>query len=139
MLVDLGAMADEHGYCGLGAMTISSDDALIGITVDLSGGDDWELRVIVWSARGAPTEHDFTGLADYYVKGELQLDGEKEVLLWHPNETANFYMDHHDKFGLSPVNVDRVDLERFPSVANATTYYARLGAGDAIYIPLDLT
>ena len=27
----------------------------------------------------------------------LQVDGRKEVLLWHPNETANLYMDHHAK------------------------------------------
>ena len=65
----------------------------------------------------------------------LQLSGEKEVLLWHPDESANFYLDHHEKFGLSPINVDRVDLERFPSVANATTYIANLSAGDAVYIP----
>ncbi len=65
----------------------------------------------------------------------LQLDGEKEVFLWHPNETANFYMDFHPKFGLSPINMDRVDLERFPSLANATTFYTRLQPGDAVYIP----
>ena len=65
----------------------------------------------------------------------LQVDGRKEVLLWHPNETANLYMDHHAKFGLSPINVDRVDLERFPSLANATTYLANISAGDAVYIP----
>ena len=41
----------------------------------------------------------------------LQIDGEKEVLLWHPNESALLYSDHHDKWGLSPVNVDRVDLQ----------------------------
>ena len=44
-------------------------------------------------------------------------------------------MDHHDKFGLSPVNVDRVDLQRFPRVSAAHTYLANLSAGDALYIP----
>ena len=41
----------------------------------------------------------------------------------------------HSKYGLSPINVDRVDLERFPSISNATTYLANLSAGDAVYIP----
>ena len=40
-----------------------------------------------------------------------------------------------DKFGLSPINVDRVDLERFPSLVDATPQLATLSAGDAIYIP----
>ena len=44
-------------------------------------------------------------------------------------------MDFHDKFGLSPINVDRVDLQRFPSFANATTYVANLHAGDIVYLP----
>jgi hypothetical protein len=65
----------------------------------------------------------------------LQLSGEKEVLMWHPKDGGKFYMDHFEKFGLSPVNVDRVDLQRFPAVANATTYLANLSAGDAVYIP----
>jgi len=65
----------------------------------------------------------------------MQLDGEKEILLFHPNETANFYMDHHNKYGLSPVNVDHVDLQRFPRVSNATVMRTRLLPGDAVYLP----
>ena len=45
------------------------------------------------------------------------------------------YMDHHDKFGLSPINVDRVDLDRFPDFSTGRMYHARLEAGDALYIP----
>ena len=44
-------------------------------------------------------------------------------------------MDHHPKFGLSPINVDRVDLERYPSMSNAQPMIARLEAGDALYLP----
>lgn len=40
--------------------------------------------------------------------------------MWHPNASAHLYMDHHDKFGLSPVNCDRVDLQRFPEVRMPT-------------------
>jgi len=86
----------------------------------------------LWMSRGNTTSSLHF---DTHENLLLQLDGEKEVYLWHPNETANFYMDFHAKFGLSPINMDRVDLERFPSLANATTYYARLKPGDAVYIP----
>jgi len=65
----------------------------------------------------------------------LLLDGEKEVLLWHPNESHKMYMDHFNKYGLSPINVDRVDLQRYPAFAESTPMYARLAAGDALYIP----
>ena len=86
----------------------------------------------LWMSRGNTTSSLHF---DTHENLLLQIDGAKDVYLWHPNETSNFYMDFHDKFGLSPVNVDRVDLERFPRVANATTYHVRLEAGDAVYIP----
>ena len=44
-------------------------------------------------------------------------------------------MDHHPKYGLSPLNVDRVDLERYPAMADAQPLIARLEAGDALYLP----
>lgn len=66
----------------------------------------------------------------------LQIDGAKEVLLWHPNASAELYMDHFPKFGLSPINVDRVDLERFPALTHATPpLRALLQPGDALYLP----
>lgn len=65
----------------------------------------------------------------------LQIDGEKKVFLSHPNESQYFYMDFHDKFGLSPVNVDRVDLQRFPLLRNATVLFAHLKPGDILYLP----
>jgi hypothetical protein len=40
------------------------------------------------------------------------------------------------KFGLSPINVDRVDLERFPALTHATPpLRALLQPGDALYLP----
>ena len=58
------------------------------------------------------------------------------MYIWHPNASANFYVDHHDKFGLSPINPDRVDLQRFPEVANINyTLLAVLEEGDALFIP----
>jgi len=50
----------------------------------------------------------------------MQIDGEKEVLMWHPNASGHLYMDHHNKRAISPVNVDRVDLQRFPEVRTRT-------------------
>ena len=65
----------------------------------------------------------------------LQIDGVKEHFLWHPDQSHKTYMDFHNKFGLSPINADRVDLDRFPEFATAPTHYARVGPGDAVYIP----
>ena len=39
------------------------------------------------------------------------------------------------QYGLSPINVDRVDLQRFPRLADAAVYHVRLHPGDALYIP----
>ena len=65
----------------------------------------------------------------------LQLDGSKEVYLWHPRESAKFYSDFHNKFGLSPISADRVDLDRFPEFAAAATHRALMRKGDSLYIP----
>ena len=39
------------------------------------------------------------------------------------------------RYGLSPINVDRVDLQRFPKFAEARVEHVRLHPGDALYIP----
>ena len=65
----------------------------------------------------------------------LQLDGTKEVFMWHPRESHKFYSDFHNKFGLSPISADRVDLDRFPEFANAATHRAIMHKGDALFIP----
>ena len=86
----------------------------------------------LWMSRGNTTSSLHF---DTHENMLMQIDGTKEVLLWHPNATQHFYMDHHTKYGLSPINVDRVDMERFPSIVNAPPLVARLNAGDAVYIP----
>ena len=65
----------------------------------------------------------------------VQLDGTKEIFLWHPRESHYFYSDFHTKFGLSPISADRVDLDRYPRFADAATHRAVLRKGDALYIP----
>ena len=65
----------------------------------------------------------------------MQIDGTKEVYMWHPKESHKFYSDFHNKFGLSPISADHVDLERYPEFAKAATMKAVMGPGDALYIP----
>ena len=65
----------------------------------------------------------------------LQIDGTKELFLFHPNESHHFYSDFHNKFGLSPISADRVDLDRYPDFARAATHRMLLRPGDLGYIP----
>jgi len=88
--------------------------------------------VRMWMSRGNTTSSQHFDTHDNIL---FQIDGSKDIFLSHPNESGSMYMDHHDKFGLSPINVDRVDLDRFPDFPTGRMYHARLQAGDALYIP----
>ena len=57
------------------------------------------------------------------------------LIRWHPNESHKLYLDFHNKFGLSPLNADRVDLERYPEFAATAPMHMKVHAGDAFYIP----
>ena len=46
VVFDLAALADKHGYAALGAFKVSPDQSLLACTVDFSGREKWELRVI---------------------------------------------------------------------------------------------
>ncbi len=66
----------------------------------------------------------------------LQIDGEKKVYFWPPSESHLLYMDYNTRYGLSPVNPDRVDLDRFPLMgAVKGGMVAHLKKGDALFIP----
>ncbi|KAL1524666.1 hypothetical protein AB1Y20_019552 [Prymnesium parvum] len=66
----------------------------------------------------------------------LQLDGKKTILLWPPSSSKNFYMDFHDRWGLSPMHVDRVDLNVFPLFEHTKgMLVATVSKGDAVLIP----
>jgi hypothetical protein len=86
----------------------------------------------MWMSRGNTTSSLHFDTHDNLM---LQLDGTKELFLWHPNQSAYMYSDFHTKFGLSPINTDRVDLERFPEFAKSHAHRALLRPGDALYIP----
>lgn len=66
----------------------------------------------------------------------LQVDGTKSVYFWPPGEAHLTYMDYHDRFGLSPVHPDAVDLEQYPLFASLRGgMRAVLRKGDALFIP----
>lgn len=64
-----------------------------------------------------------------------QIDGVKEIFLWHPDIGNATYQDHHTRYGLSPINVDRVDKIRFPEFARHRPYFVVLYPGDVLYLP----
>ena len=47
----------------------------------------------------------------------LAIDGTKTVHFWPADQAHHLYMDYHDRFGLSPVHPDRVDLEKCAGIA----------------------
>lgn len=65
----------------------------------------------------------------------LQIDGTKEVYIWPPENANSFYMDSHTRYGLSPINVDKVDLIKFPEFGKIQPYFIYLTPGDQLYIP----
>jgi len=66
----------------------------------------------------------------------LQVFGTKSVYFWPPSESHKLYMDYHDRFGLSPVHPDRVDVDKWPMFAQLEGgMVAHLHAGDALLIP----
>jgi len=86
----------------------------------------------LWMSGGNTTSSLHFDTHENYM---LQLDGSKDVFMWHPNESHKFYSDFHNKFGLSPVSADYVDLERYPEFGNSAPLHATVHAGDAFYIP----
>ena len=66
----------------------------------------------------------------------LQVEGSKTVVFWPPSQSHLTYMDYHNRFGLSPVNPDYVDLDRFPMFAALRGgMVAHLHKGDGLLIP----
>lgn len=64
-----------------------------------------------------------------------QIDGVKEIFLWHPDIGNASYQDFHTRYGLSPINVDRVDKIRFPEFAKHQPLFTVLFPGDTLYLP----
>lgn len=65
----------------------------------------------------------------------MQMHGTKHWILYHPNSAPQTYMDHVDRYGLSPINTDRVDLHRFPEFESAHAEHVFMVPGDILYLP----
>ena len=64
-----------------------------------------------------------------------QIDGVKEIFLWHPHSVPGTYQDFHTRYGLSPINVDKVDMLRFPEFVKHRPFMVSLVPGDMLYLP----
>ena len=53
VLLDLGALADAHGFAALGSLSVSADHSLLAYTVDTAGDEAYELRVVELGQGGA--------------------------------------------------------------------------------------
>jgi lysine-specific demethylase 8 len=66
----------------------------------------------------------------------LQVFGTKSVYMFPPSQSHKTYMDYHDRYGLSPVHPERVDLDKWPMFAQLEGgMVAHLHGGDALMIP----
>jgi hypothetical protein len=65
----------------------------------------------------------------------IQVQGSKTLLLNSPEHSSYLYMDYHDKFGLSPINVKKVDLTRYPRARDTPIQIAEIHPGDILFIP----
>ncbi|GAB5363532.1 hypothetical protein AAMO2058_000891300 [Amorphochlora amoebiformis] len=63
------------------------------------------------------------------------ISGSKQVLLTDPIHSLGLYMDYHDKYGLSPINVRHIDLSVYPKVQSIPIIEVNITKGDMLYIP----
>lgn len=64
-----------------------------------------------------------------------QIYGEKEIILYHPDDSAYMYPRKDNPKFSQVTDVFRPDLEKFPLFAHATPYRDVLRPGDTIYFP----
>lgn len=63
----------------------------------------------------------------------VQIIGNKDVIMWSPDEAFNLYLEG-DKSKVIDMNQDDLDLQ-FPKFKNAVQHRARLQSGDLLFIP----
>lgn len=73
-----------------------------------------------------PLHHDLTNNL------MAQFRGRKLVKLVAPFESAHMYNDRHR---YSPVDLDAIDLESYPEMADVTIFETVIGPGDMLFIP----
>mgnify|MGYP001349858834 FL=1 len=64
-----------------------------------------------------------------------QIDGVKTWYLYDPNYVNATYMEYAARYGLSPINTDRVDLIRFPAFSRANAVRVEMRPGDRLILP----
>lgn len=65
----------------------------------------------------------------------MQMHGTKHWVLYHPRLAPQVYMNDAARYGLSPINTDRVDLHMFPEFASAHAEHVLMVPGDVLYLP----
>ncbi|CAB4022524.1 Prostaglandin F synthase [Paramuricea clavata] len=64
------------------------------------------------------------------------ISGTKKVILFKSSYSENVYADEFNVLpGLSPIDPEKVDLEKFPKFADVMYYESVLNPGDILYIP----
>ncbi|HKJ47986.1 MAG TPA: cupin-like domain-containing protein [Christiangramia sp.] len=61
--------------------------------------------------------------------------GEKKVILYPPDQTGYLYKVPYSIVSMEIIDMDNPDFEKYPALALAKGYEARLKHGDALYIP----
>ncbi len=61
--------------------------------------------------------------------------GEKKVILYPPDQTGFLYKVPYSIVSMEIIDMDNPDFEKYPALAKAKGFEARLKHGDALYIP----
>ena len=61
--------------------------------------------------------------------------GEKKVILYPPDQTGLLYKVPYSIVSMEIIDMDNPDFEKYPALAKAKGFEARLKHGDALYIP----
>lgn len=108
------------------------EDNLLPVAMSCPELAEETTHVGMWmSAGGTSSSLHFDTSENIFV----QLDGDKTMLVGDPLYSREAYLDHHNKFGLSPVHTEHVDIERYPRMMDLPWLTAELEAGDILYIP----
>jgi hypothetical protein len=116
---------DHHGMIMRGDMTLPPFMQCPEIAHRITHINMW------MSSGGTSSSQHFDTQDNIFV----QVDGDKEVIIFDPLYSREAYVDYHNKYGLSPVNTEHIDLETWPRYADIPFLTADLEKGDILYIP----
>lgn len=110
-----------------------NDDVTIPISIQCGGMQNVIRSVIVWfSSGGTKSVLHNDGLDNF----NCLLDGRKDLVMFHKKYKKEIEADHFIKRGAySMVDVEAVDMEKFPKLADLPWYMVNMTKGDCLYIP----